>query len=52
MTDNKFEIKPMDLIEIERRARAMQSRAMFDMFSALRAAIVARFHRAPSTHSA
>jgi hypothetical protein len=52
MTNPQFAIEPIDLIEIERRARAMQSQAFADMFRALRASIAARLHLTPVSHTA
>ncbi|MCA2010657.1 RSP_7527 family protein [Pararhodobacter sp. CCB-MM2] len=51
-TDNLFEIKDLDLVQIEREARAMQARALADMFSALRRGIVSLFSRGTEARTA
>lgn len=42
----------LDLITIERDARAMQARAIAEMFASLRRSIAARLHRGAAAHTA
>ena len=50
--DNLFEIKDLDLVQIEREARAMQARALADMLTALRRGIVSLFSRGSQARAA
>tara|TARA_R110002124_G_scaffold168068_4_gene335554 strand:+ start:15830 stop:16003 length:174 start_codon:yes stop_codon:yes gene_type:complete len=51
MTYNSNEFTQLDPLEIEREARAMQARALAEMFGALRRAITARLTRANAAQS-
>ncbi|MCW1933451.1 RSP_7527 family protein [Pararhodobacter zhoushanensis] len=51
-TQNLYEIKEFDLLTLEREARAMQARAVADMFKSLRRGVVALFARGGQAHTA
>ena len=44
-TENRMNLSNTDLLDIQRQARAMQAKAVSDMFKALRRSIVALFGR-------
>ena len=47
-----FDIEHIDMLEIERRARAQQAEAFAAMFGALRMKIAAHLRREPTTQTA
>ena len=50
--ENLYEIKEFDLLTLEREARAMQARAVADMFKSLRRGVSMLFARGGSAHTA
>lgn len=52
MNRDEFRIEPVDIVAIERQARAMQAQAVAAMSAAAWGWIVARLRRAPSGQTA
>lgn len=52
MTQQNNPFEGLSAMDVERQARALQARAVADMFRALRRAITARLHRNPAAHTA
>ena len=52
MNRDQFRIEPVDIIAIERQARALQAQALAEMTSAAWGWIVARLRRAPAGQTA